>query len=473
LLAKWNESGEKFKIKRDRRTPVKMIYFTKSLQNSGMTMNMENVIMNGMEYGHSDDGENMMQHLQAFETSLKMGNPKDALRALVALKDGGFQLPSGVVEEEEVVAASARASAPVPRFATYIPQWNRDAMVGRTMTGAELTKAVAGIEVEVATVKAVEVEAVEVEAVEVEAVEVEAVEVEVAAKVAPKPACSLKRQATKVVVAAAGGLSNDRKKLVKKLKESRKLLDVEGKPKAGLDADQLAKVERIAGLEKELEVLDKQAAARQARGDRRDLLMKGREDAQRIQDALAGPVIKSPEKKKAKSEWAWKTGWTWNVPIGGVCGEIEVTVPDAVESESDDDDEMVSGPMILRAKTTADKPKQESLIGAAMREQENPLLDGDDTGEWTTTVKQTRQATGEKQQQCAHFGLTGVVSRWNGRNGHVMTRDIETRGATHQTGVYFEGQDVDGEVDVGVKLKFDAANSERGGLKGFNCRVLN
>jgi hypothetical protein len=434
-----------------------------------MTMNMENVIMNGMEYGHSDDGENMMQHLQAFETSLKMGNPKDALRALVALKDGGFQLPSGVVEEEEVVSARASASAPVPRFATYIPQWNRDAMVGRTMTGAELTKAVAGIEaqkvvveVDVATVKTVEA-------------------VEVAANVAPKPACSLKRQATKVVVggatagAAAGGLSNDRKKLVKKLKESRKLLDAEGKPKAGLDADQLTKVERIAGLEKELEVLDKQAAARQARGDRRDLLMKGREDAQRIQDALAGPVIKSPEKKKAKSEWAWKTGWTWNVPIGGVCGEIEVTVPDAVESESDDDDEMVSGPMILRAKTTADKPKQESLIGAAMREQENPLLDGDDTGEWTTTVKQTRQATGEKQkqQQCAHFGLTGVVSRWNGRNGHVMTRDIETRGATHQTGVYFEGQDVDGEVDVGVKLKFDAANSERGGLKGFNCRVLN
>jgi len=399
--------------------------------------------------------ENMMQHLRAFETSLKMGNPKDALRALVALKDGGFQLPSGVAGGVEVVAA---ASAPVPRFATYIPQWNRDAMVGRTMTGAELTKAVAELETQ----------------------KVEAVKVEVAAKVAPKPACSLKRQATKVVVggaaagAAAGGLSNDRKKLVKKLKESRKLLDAEGKPKAGLDADQLAKVERIAGLEKELEVLDKQAAARQARGDRRDLLMKGREDAQRIQDALAGPVMKTPEKKKkAKSEWAWKTGWTWNVPIGGVCGEIEVTVPDAVESESDDDDEMVSGPMILRAKTAADKPKQESLIGAAMREQENPLLDGDDTGEWTTTVKQTRAATGEKRQQCAHFGLTGVVSRWNGRNGHVMTRDIETRGATHQTGVYFEGQDVDGEVDVGVKLKFDAANSERGGLKGFNCRVLN
>jgi len=446
-------------------------------------MNMENVIMNGMEYGHSDDGENMMQHLRAFETSLKMGNPKDALRALVALKDGGFQLPSGVAGGVEVVAA---ASAPVPRFATYIPQWNRDAMVGRTMTGAELTKAVAELEtqkVEAVEVDAVKVEAVEVEAVKVEAVEVEAVEavkVEVAAKVAPKPACSLKRQATKVVVggaaagAAAGGLSNDRKKLVKKLKESRKLLDAEGKPKAGLDADQLAKVERIAGLEKELEVLDKQAAARQARGDRRDLLMKGREDAQRIQDALAGPVMKTPEKKKkAKSEWAWKTGWTWNVPIGGVCGEIEVTVPDAVESESDDDDEMVSGPMILRAKTAADKPKQESLIGAAMREQENPLLDGDDTGEWTTTVKQTRAATGEKRQQCAHFGLTGVVSRWNGRNGHVMTRDIETRGATHQTGVYFEGQDVDGEVDVGVKLKFDAANSERGGLKGFNCRVLN
>jgi hypothetical protein len=413
-----------------------------------MMNTMKNVIE--QEYDEHADGMNMNMHLENLATSMKMGNPDDANRVLRAIKRMGFQLPASVVD-------TGAPRGPTPRFATYVPPWKREELVGKKMTGAELEAAMAPVVEPVAEPVAEPVE--EVAAAKAEE-PVEPVEV-VKTVAAVKTVAVAKRQVLKKVVPAR---TKEMKKLEKKLKVARALLDKDGRPLDGLNSDQVAKAESIGEMEQELARLIAEDAAYLQRMQRREQLSKERADAERVAAGVDGPIRKTPEKKKKTrreptTQGAWKAG------------KASAEQDDAQESSDDDVAGWGKWAGLADGKT---KPVVGglSMKEAALREQENPV-DGDG-GDWTSTVK-VKPRNIQKKQQYAHQGLVGKVTRWNGHNGHIMTQDLRANPrAWPSTGVYFELRDVSQSegVQMGCQIQFDAINSDRGGLKAINCLVM-
>ena len=394
-----------------------------------------NTMKNEIDQEYCADEQNMNKHLENLATSMKMGNPDDANRVLRELERIGFQLPA---------ATSATARGPTPRFATYVPPWKRSELVGTQMTGAELEAMVAAAVRDEAKEKA----AVEKATVEKATVEKATVKVE-------------KRQASKVIVPAC---TKDMKKLEKKLKVARALLGKDGRPLDGLCSDQVVKAESIGKMEQELAKLIAEDAAYQQRMYRRNQLSTEREDAERIAADLEGPVRKTPEKKK-KSRTEPSTQGAWKA------GGAAVVEDDVLES-SDEDDVAKWGKWVgLSERKSQPVVPCTSMKEEALREQENPIdADGAD---WTSTVK--KKKTGPKKQQYAHQGLVGKVTRWNGRNGHITTEDLQANPrAWPCTGMYFELRDVNqnGVVGVETQMQFDVINSAKGGLQAVNCLVM-
>jgi SOS-response transcriptional repressor LexA len=343
-----------------------------------MNMNMDM----DSEYCYEDQ-QNMEQHLRDFHTSLKMGSPEDALRALQALNASGM-----------------RVQSQAPRV------------------------------------------------VETQVAETVAKTVETVAKTVAKP--------VEPVEPVLPGVKQERA-LRKKLERCRALCDKDGNPLTTLNADQTILAKSIKTIEKDLEALEKKNAVLAARTAKRDAQRERRrieEEEIAKQVALIGEIKPISTKKNVNK--AQNTTRVKNITFKSSIDDDDVDddVDDDDDGDCDDESLLLQlGPRIVGGGSHAQKKDTRTVPASSTCATD------------TVHEKATRSCT-----QYAHYGLSGVVTRWNGKNGHIETFDIIVRGQSQATRVFVDGRWLKSPLTVGDKVVFDTLNG-RYGLNAANCVV--
>jgi SOS-response transcriptional repressor LexA len=377
-----------------------------------MNMNMDM----DSEYCYEDQ-QNMEQHLRDFHTSLKMGSPEDALRALQALNASGMRVQS---QAPRVVETQA-GCGPKPRFAKFVPPVRPVAKPVETVA------------------KPVETVAKPVETV----AETVAKTVETVAKTVAKP--------VEPVEPVLPGVKQERA-LRKKLERCRALCDKDGNPLTTLNADQTILAKSIKTIEKDLEALEKKNAVLAARTAKRDAQRERRrieEEEIAKQVALIGEI--KPVSTKKNVNKAQNTTRVKNITF-----KSSIDDDDGDDDHDDDcDDESLLlqlGPRIVGGGSHAQKKDTRTVPASS------------------TCATDTVREKATRSTQYAHYGLSGVVTRWNGKNGHIETFDIIVRGQSQATRVFVDGRWLKSPLTVGDKVVFDTLNG-RYGLNAANCVV--
>ena len=380
---------------------------------------MANKMMNmDFEYDCYEDELNMDQHLQDFHTSLKMGSPEDALRALQALNASGVRVQS----QASRVVETHNGCGPKPRFAKFVPAVDEP-------TAKPTAKPV----------------------VEDPAVGEEPAVGEVPAVVEPA-----------VVEPAAPGVKQERA-LRKKLERCKALCDTDGVPLTNLNADQTSLVRSIRTIEKDLEALEKKNAALAARTAKRDAeRVRRRVEEEEInkQLALIGEITPAAGKSSGKtsSKKSKRTVQVKKVTVQCMNDEVDTDDYDTVSDDPDSDDESLLlqlGPRIVTGSSYVQKRGDRETSKSIVR---------------TEPTKTVSEKTTRGDMQYAHHGLSGVVTRWNGKNGHIETFDIMVRGQSRATRVFVDGRWLKSPLAVGETVRFDTLNGHYG-LNAANCVV--
>ncbi len=391
-----------------------MIFFQAIYINIGMANKMMNM---DFEYDCYEDELNMDQHLQDFHTSLKMGSPEDALRALQALNASGVRVQS----QASRVIETHNGCGPKPRFAKFVPA-------------------------EKSVIKpAVEEPAVEEPAVEEPAVDAPAI-----------------NQTEMAAAPGAPGVKQERA-LRKKLERCKALCDTDGVPLTNLNADQTSLVRSIRTIEKDLEALEKKNAALAARTAKRDAeRVRRRVEEEEInkQLALIGEITPAADKSsgKSSSKKSKRTVQVKKVTVQCMNDEVDTDDYDTVSDDPDSDDESLLlqlGPRIVTGSSYVQKRGDRETSKSIVR---------------TEPTKTVSEKTTRGDMQYAHHGLSGVVTRWNGKNGHIETFDIMVRGQSRATRVFVDGRWLKSPLAVGETVRFDTLNGHYG-LNAANCVV--
>jgi hypothetical protein len=381
-----------------------------------MNMNMDI----DSEYCYEDQ-QNMEQHLRDFHTSLKMGSPEDALRALQALNASGMRVQS---QAPRVVETQA-GCGPKPRFAKFVPP------VRPVAKPVETVEPVAKPVEPVAKTVAKPVEPV--------------------AKTVAKPV-----EPVEPVEPVLPGVKQERA-LRKKLERCRALCDKDGNPLTTLNADQTRLAKSIKTIEKDLEALEKKNAVLAARTAKRDAQRERRrieEEEIAKQVALIGEI--KPVSTKKNVNKAQNTTRVKNITFKSSIDDDDVDddVDDDDDGDCDDESLLLQlGPRIVGGGSHAQKKDTRTVPASSTCATD------------TVHEKATRSCT-----QYAHYGLSGVVTRWNGKNGHIETFDIIVRGQSQATRVFVDGRWLKSPLTVGDKVVFDTLNG-RYGLNAANCVV--
>jgi hypothetical protein len=409
-----------------------MIFFQAIYINIGMANKMMNM---DFEYDCYEDELNMDQHLQDFHTSLKMGNPEDALRALQALNASGVRVQS----QASSVVETHNGCGPKPRFAKFVPA--EKSVIKPACVEADV--------VEKPTAKPAAKSVV----VEEPAVDEPAVD---------EPAVGDAPAINQTEMTAAPAVKQERA-LRKKLERCKALCDTDGVPLASLNADQTSLVRSIRTIEKDLEALEKKNAALAARTAKRDTeraRRRAEEEEINKQLALIGEITPAAGKSSSKtsSKKSKRTVQVKKVTVQCMNDEVDTDDYDTISDDPDSDDESLLlqlGPRIVTGGSYAQK-------GVA-RETSRSIVHAE-------PAKTTSEKTTRGDMQYAHHGLSGVVTRWNGKNGHIETFDIMVRGQSRATRVFVDGRWLKSPLAVGETVRFDTLNGHYG-LNAANCVV--